>query len=347
MTSLDEFISTLKSSYTKKGYKRHITEWLEDPVKFIDDAKSDRRQVEDFLIGKIISERERLSGSSLATAINAIKSFMEFEEVELNWKRVKRTIPKVRHVGADRPPTIDEIRMLLEVCNIRARSIVLIMVSSGCRVGAFDYFCLKDYQRLPSGVGSLVIYRGSLEEHRSFLSPEACDVLDKYLQSRIRVGEEMDRDSPLIRDVFDGDILRWKSNKNPKHFCGRSISYLMYKLWLLSGVKKYKKGRGDFKGAHGFRKFFKTRANQVMKNDDVEILMGHSLGVASSYYHPDISYLEKEYLKVVSLLTISEVAEVKREGEKIKRVQDKEISELKDSILKIMRRVDSVEKQLE
>ncbi len=58
MTSLDEFISTLKSSYTKKGYKRHITEWLEDPVKFMDDAKSDRRQVEDFVSGKIISERE-------------------------------------------------------------------------------------------------------------------------------------------------------------------------------------------------------------------------------------------------------------------------------------------------
>ncbi len=344
LSSLDAFISTLNSVYTQTAYRRHITAWISDPDKFIDESKTDRRKTEDFLIGKIVSERERLAGASINLAVNAIRSFLEYEEVSLNWKRIKRTIPKVRLVGADRPPSVDEVRRLLEVCNVRARAIVLILVSSGCRIGAFDYLCLKDYQRLSSGVGSLVIYRGTLDEHRSFLTPEACVAVDKYLQSRIRAGEVLDRDSPLLREVFDVAV---PCVKKPVRIGGRALSYFIYKLWLLSGVRIRGKGKGEFKGAHGFRKFFKTHAGQVMKSDDVEILMGHSLGVASSYYHPEISYLEKEYLKAVPLLTISEVEEVKREGEKIKRVQDKEISELKDSILKIMRRVDSVEKQLE
>lgn len=327
MTSLDVFISTLKSSYTQREYKRYILAWLGDYDKFIEDAKEDRRKVEDLLIGKIVSERERLAGASLSIAIAAIKSFMDYEEIEINWKRVKRTIPKIRTVGADRPPSVDEVRLLLEVCNVRARAIVMIMISSGCRVGAFDYFCLKDYQKLSSGVGSLVIYRGTIEEHRSFLTPEACKALDRYLQDRIKAGEDMDRDSPLIREVFDADTIRWKSKGSPRHFGGRAASYHLYKLWLKSGVKKHKKGRGDFKGCHGFRKFFKTRANQVMKSDDVEILMGHSLGVASSYYHPETDYLEKEYWKAVNLLTISEIEEVRRESEKKLNLKDQQIDQ--------------------
>ena len=44
--------------------------------------------------------------------------------------------------------------------------------------------------------------------------------------------------------------------------------------------------RHEFKQNHGFRKFFKTRAEQVMNRSNVELLIGHSSGLQASYYKP-------------------------------------------------------------
>jgi len=44
---------------------------------------------------------------------------------------------------------------------------------------------------------------------------------------------------------------------------------------------------GEWKAAHGFRKFYKSRAEQIMKPINVELTMGHNIGVSASYYHPE------------------------------------------------------------
>ena len=44
--------------------------------------------------------------------------------------------------------------------------------------------------------------------------------------------------------------------------------------------------RHEWKAAHGFRKFYKSRAEQVMKPINVEITMGHDIGISASYYKP-------------------------------------------------------------
>lgn len=77
---------------------------------------------------------------------------------------------------------------------------------------------------------------------------------------------------------------------------------------------------------HGFRKFFRTRAGQLMNRNDVEYLIGHLSGLDANYYKPEPDYLEKEYLeKAVPLLTISEVEEVKRDSEKKLSLKDQQI----------------------
>jgi hypothetical protein len=65
------------------------------------------------------------------------------------------------------------------------------------------------------------------------------------------------------------------------------------------------KRRHEFQADHGFRKFFKTHAEQVMKPINVEILMSHSTGVSDSYYRPVEKDLLEDYLKAVDLLTIN------------------------------------------
>jgi hypothetical protein len=50
---------------------------------------------------------------------------------------------------------------------------------------------------------------------------------------------------------------------------------------LTEGVKRH-----EWKAAHGFRKFYKSRAEQIMKPINVEITMGHDIGISASYYKP-------------------------------------------------------------
>lgn len=60
----------------------------------------------------------------------------------------------------------------------------------------------------------------------------------------------------------------------------------------------------SFKADHGFRKYFKTMAEQQMKSLHVEILMDHSTGLADNYYRISDEELLSEYLKAVPALSI-------------------------------------------
>ncbi len=73
--------------------------------------------------------------------------------------------------------------------------------------------------------------------------------------------------------------------------------------------------RHEFKTAHGFRKFFKTQAEQYMKAANVEMLMGHDLGISKSYYKPQEKEVMGDYLKAVKNLTIQKNDNIQLEKE--------------------------------
>jgi hypothetical protein len=65
--------------------------------------------------------------------------------------------------------------------------------------------------------------------------------------------------------------------------------------------------RKDVARAHGFRKFVTTSMIRAKVNPEArEMLLGHKIGLSSSYYRPDADELLTEYLKVVNLVTINE-----------------------------------------
>ena len=77
------------------------------------------------------------------------------------------------------------------------------------------------------------------------------------------------------------------------------------RLLFSIGVRKERKRRHEF-SVHGFRKFFKTKAELGgMRPINVETLMGHSTGISDSYYRPTDNDLLEDYLKAVDNLTIT------------------------------------------
>ena len=65
--------------------------------------------------------------------------------------------------------------------------------------------------------------------------------------------------------------------------------------------------RHEFKTAHGFRKYFKTQAEQArIPSIKVEMLMGHSLGVSDSYAKFNEDQMLEDYIKTIDYLTVNQ-----------------------------------------
>ncbi len=257
--------------------------------------------------------KRKASAGYIATALYTVKSFLDFHEVPLNWKKLRSAAPVVRNVAMDRAPTRDEIRMLLEVCSARDELTALIMASGGLRVGALPGLRLKDFHKRASGIGGLRVYRGEPEEYSAFISRECVRSLEKYLDHRRLAGEYVTPDSPLLRDKWalpghhriSIESGRGKATQ-PKAITVRALMMEMSRLWVKSGVRvkgNSANDRFEFKTVHGFRKFFKTQASRgIPIKEDVELLMGHYL----NYYKPTFEHLEIEYANAEPYLEIHE-----------------------------------------
>lgn len=94
-------------------------------------------------------------------------------------------------------------------------------------------------------------------------------------------------------------------------------------------IKKGDSNRLELKMMHGFRKAFKTICeNSGMKSINIEILIGHNIGVSSSYYKPKQQEVMLDYFKVVDDLTINEENKLSKE---IQELQEKSLE--KDYIM--------------
>ena len=187
-------------------------------------------------------------------------------------------------------------------------------VSSGIREGAIEHLKAGDYNQIKVEgekivAGRLVVYSGGPEQYITFISPEACHALDKYLDFRREHGEEITKSSPVFRDKFDpikGLYGHGKTNSKQViiTMTGPAVRQYYNRLLFSIGIRNERKRRHDF-SVHGFRKFFKTKAEiGGMKPINVETLMGHSTGISDSYYRPTENDLLDDYLKIVNHLTI-------------------------------------------
>jgi hypothetical protein len=156
------------------------------------------------------------------------------------------------------------------------------------------------------------------------------------MQLRESNGEKITKDSPLVRDkwgtfqnIHEGDI-----NK-PNRLQANGVKRVFEDILWKHGLRKEKKKRHEF-STHSLRKFFKTRAEQVMKPINVETLMGHSTGISDSYYRPTENELLDDYLKAVPLLTVSEAEEVRRESQLSRQQLEERLGQLEGLVSQLV-----------
>jgi hypothetical protein len=129
---------------------------------------------------------------------------------------------------------------------------------------------------------------------------------------RASYGEKITGDSWIMRDIWQTTNVDNGTRSGlatyPKKLKSSGIKRLLERALIEQGIRHQLQNgakRHEWKAAHGFRKFYKSRAEQVMKPINVEKTMGHNIGVSRSYYKPTEREVMEDYLKAVSLLTIS------------------------------------------
>jgi len=328
------FKFSIRSEVTQKYYERRIRYFL-DFIKFeIDEANTEYRcntfarkannelrwvieHIIKFLqFQKTRVENRDITAATLRNYVKSLKSFCDICEISIPWKKITRGLPRGRQSSTDRAPTIDEIRKLLDYPDRRIKPIIFTMISSGIRLGAWDLLQWDNVEPILNKNGGieaakLLVYAGDVEEYYAFITPEAYDSLKDWMDFRQTYGEKITTKSWLMRDLWQTTNMnygaRWGLATNPKRLKSSGIKRLLERAIWEEGIRQpLKEGtkRHEWKAAHGFRKFYKTRAEQVMKPINVEITMGHDIGVSSSYYKPTQNEILEDYLKAISLLTI-------------------------------------------
>jgi hypothetical protein len=152
----------------------------------------------------------------------------------------------------------------------------------------------------------LIVYAGEPEQYTSFITPEAYNALQEWIDYRKENGEIIGSESWVMRHNW---AFKYRLGADqPEQLSIHGVKKLLNRALWEQGLRKPLDGsrRHEFKESHGFRKFFKTRAEHAgMKPINVEIIMGHKVGISDHYYRPREQELLEDYLKAVDNLTIN------------------------------------------
>lgn len=328
---LTEFFDGVRSPLTKTYYTRRLADFLDfagaegstlqakarDLVKR---AKADPGYLEATVNAflreqRLRVERGEIQASTIGTYKKPVRLFLEMNDLGgmVNWKKLARRLPQGRAYANDRAPTRPELLQLMSYADRRIRPLVLLMVSSGIRIGALEgatWGNLTPINRDGQVVAAkLLVYPGDREQYSTFISPEAYRELEAYVNFRKSQGENVGPSSPIFRDLFLPDKGARGLAHQPKALAASGAKRLLEDALHGTGLRvdlPEGKHRHEFQGAHGLRKAAKSLMERSMKSLNVEILLGHDVGLAESYYRPKEEELLDDYLKAVPDLTFFE-----------------------------------------
>lgn len=325
------FRYALKAPESKRQYPKRFKVFLDflkipgdmdtQAKSFLSKAREDPTWAQNSFMRFIMYQIDRAKSGDIATSTisnyyKATKLFSEMNELPINWTKISKGIPKGRRAANDRIPTIEEIRKLLEYPDRRIKPIIFTMISSGIRIGAWDMLQWKHITPISNDDGLIVaakilVYPGDQEEYYSFITPEAYISLKEWMDFRSEYGEKISGESWVMRDIWQTTNVtygaKWGLATAPKKLQSAAIKRLIERALWEQGIRKplpQGKNRHEWKAAHAYRKLYKTKAEQVMRPINVELTMGHDIGVSASYYKPTERELLEDYLRAVDLLTI-------------------------------------------
>ncbi len=248
------------------------------------------RLLDDF-VGEL--QAEELAPGTVSNHVKGVKALFRASnlKLELAYSLSKRSIYK------DRSPTPEELATLIDLADIRVKTIISMLALGGFRTGTLVKLQYRHVKLdLEKGITPIHIHveaeitKGKYHDYDTFLGQEAADYLRLYLQMR-RQGtdkippENINDETPLIRNM---------QLRRPVPITTSAVHKLVHELYQKAGLIPQKSlGRRYDLRVHSIRKFFRTQLAALgMPTDYIEYMMGHTINT----YH-DIEMKGIEYLR--------------------------------------------------
>jgi site-specific recombinase XerD len=355
------FINSCKSEATKRDYRKSLGYFmdylhidLEDYAKLIDgrDTKIIQADIIDWITH--MKDLAGLSPASINLYTAAVKHFYAMNDITLNTRRINAFKPEFHNVVEDQPYTREQIKQLLDKAEQRNRAIILLLSSSGMRVGALQNLKVGDLTPIDKyQIYQIQVYKRSKSKYITFCTPECRKEIDLHLQYRQRYGEHVTEKSPVFRTTFNRND-QFKAANKIKPFSTVGIKCMVNELLNTTGIRpsvkmtecmKHTSNRTNLMEVHGFRKFFDTTCTTAgMDSLYTEILMGHDIGLKGRYTKLTSKDLlegnDKNlgYASVMEHLIICEENRLKRQVETL-RIEKSQIDLLSLEIEKLKKAI--------
>jgi integrase len=316
------FINSLGAQHTRESYRFCLEKFLSHyGIDLISFLKLPQQEITNLVIRYLVDRKISRGYKKLVTS--SIKHACEINDIVLNWKKIKKFISSEKTGnetnGRDRGYTQEEIKKILDFVDQRIKTAILILASTGMRIGALRTVRVGDLEKV-NDIYKIKVYSGDVEEeYITFCTPGCAKEIDAYLDFRKRHGEIITDDSFLFVKKFNIDL---KGPIKGKQFTGRSLHSILEENIRNSGLRKVNPGNNRFKRQTvpilpGFRKFFSSQLVEAdLKTELRWLLEGHNLkGNDSNYVRVSEKRLQQEYEKAINHLTINEENRLKNKIE--------------------------------
>jgi hypothetical protein len=213
-------------------------------------AKSDMKRFQDSLEDLVAKlEAERKSPGYIIGLLKAVRSWLRYNDIALIRGIKVSNRNATPTIENEQVPTQAELARILRTSLPRIRVAEALMTFGNLRpesIGNYDGsdgLTLKDFPELKIEDGqvgfekipTMVTVRSSLSKTRgkyfTFLSHEGCDYLKEYLEERIRNGEKLTPETPLIGHERPGAAEK-------KFSMTRKLTHFIKKYMRAAGVNK-------------------------------------------------------------------------------------------------------------
>ena len=145
------FEQSIKSEQTKKVYLVCLRKYLEFPSEV---DTNNVKDVENHIIEFVISLKKKGMGFvAIRNYVAAVCKYYRMNDVILNTNKINQYLPEFKKSKKDRAYRYEEIHRLLDIADERMRAIILLLASSGMRVGGIPGLRLRNLERVDSNPG--------------------------------------------------------------------------------------------------------------------------------------------------------------------------------------------------
>lgn len=365
MDKIDEYFE--KALITKKGtttvFRSHIKKYFTVIEKDME-TYFDKKQPYEEHIRKYWKYLQGKAPKTRSVAVCSIKGFLKRHDKDTKeldiWDDIAvRMKGNTSPVSEEHVPDIDELKQILNYCDIRTKTIITMLLSSGMRIGEIVGILPGDVHmnETPTRINIRAEIAKKGKRRTTFITEEATELLREWLRIRDdyikkSMASMNFKSMQYIKGRNDPRIFPYHTNRireafnqacDKAGFTGKTIMNGDFDHKVRKdGEKMRKRGRRKLH-YHNLRKFFRTYFGN---SDLAEALMGHS-GYLSEYRMYNDKQLAEAYEKFkhnVSIYTATPDLTEVRESLSQKKT---EIDELKQEVFTLRSQIGDFQKLME